>query len=99
MAGRFPGDGKPKPVSFPAPGSKDVLIDGVRYLHLESLVELKLASGMTNPGRIRDLADVQELIRVLELDDAFGERLNPFVRETFRELKAGIEENPDPPLA
>ena len=36
-------------------------------LSLPKLIELKLASGMTAPGRLKDLADVQELIWTLEL--------------------------------
>jgi hypothetical protein len=31
--------------------------------NLPTLIELKLASGMTNAGRLKDLADVQELIK------------------------------------
>ena len=59
IAGEFPGDGKPKPVAFPDPGEVGVLIDGVRYVNLPGLVELKIASGMTgNLGRMKDLADV-----------------------------------------
>ena len=67
LAGQFPGDGKPKPIAFPEPADVGVDIDGIRYVGLPKLIELKLASGMTNPGRLRDLADVQELIRVLKL--------------------------------
>src|SRR3954469_16218249 len=59
--GEFPGDGKPKPVAFPEPGSVAEEDDGIRYISLAALVSLKLASGMTNAGRLKDLADVQEL--------------------------------------
>jgi hypothetical protein len=47
LAGGYPGDGKPKPVAFPDPAKVGVEIDGIRYLRLSSLIELKLASGMT----------------------------------------------------
>ena len=47
VAGQFPGDGKPKPVAFPDPAQAGTEIDGIRYLDLPSLIELKLASGMT----------------------------------------------------
>src|SRR5262249_15653003 len=67
VAGDYPGDGKPKPVAFPDPDESATVIDGIRFLQLPRLVELKLASGMTNPGRLKDLADVQELIRTLHL--------------------------------
>src|SRR4051794_12476907 len=46
IAGQYPGDGKPKPVAFPDPASVSVEIDGVKYLSLPVLMELKLASGM-----------------------------------------------------
>ena len=65
--GEFPGDGKPKPISFPNPSSASIEIDGIRIVTLEKLIELKLASGMTAPHRLRDLADVLELIRVRKL--------------------------------
>ena len=73
VTGQFPGDGKPKPISFPDPAACAVEIDGIRYLALNTLVELKLASGMTNPGRLKDLGDVQELIRALNLPLGFGQ--------------------------
>ena len=93
VAGQFPGDGKPKPVSFPIPDQVAVEIDGIRYAALPTLIELKLASGMTNPGRLRDLADVQELIRVLSLPAEYSEQLNPYVRKKFLELQSALEDD------
>ncbi len=97
ISGQYPGDGKPKPVAFPDPSAAAVAvdIDNVRYATLPTLIQLKLASGMTNPGRLRDLADVQELIRVLKLPDAFAEKLHPYVREKFVELAVGVRECED----
>ena len=94
VEGQFPGDGKPKPVAFPDPAQTSEVINGIRYLRLTTLVELKLASGMTNPGRLRDLADVQELIRVLQLPKDFAHQLNPFVRPKFEELWQALADNP-----
>ncbi len=91
VAGQFPGDGKPKPVAFPDPASVGAEIDGIRYVNLPALIELKLASGMTNPGRLRDLADVQELIRVLKLSADFADRLHPYVRDKFTELWSAVQ--------
>jgi len=91
VAGQFPGDGKPKPIAFPDPAAVAVEIDGIKYLRLEKLIELKLASGMTNPGRLKDLADVQELIRVLKLEKDFQTRLDPYVQPKFLELLSGVE--------
>ncbi|MBX7245454.1 MAG: nucleotidyltransferase family protein [Candidatus Sumerlaeaceae bacterium] len=84
--GGFPGDGKPKPISFPNPADVGLEGAGIRYLNLPSLVELKLASGMSGAGRLKDLADVQELIKLLKLDADFSEQLNSYVRPRFLEL-------------
>lgn len=86
--GGFPGDGKPKPVSFPDPRGNSVEIDGVHYLSLPQLINLKLASGMSSAHRLKDLADVQELAKVLKLTPDFSARLNPYVRDKFVELVA-----------
>ncbi len=56
------------------------------FLSLPRLIELKLASGMTSPGRIRDLSDVLELIKLRDLPESFAEQLNPYVQSKFREL-------------
>jgi len=92
VAGEYPGDGKPKPVSFPDPASASVEIDGVRVVTLEKLIELKLASGMTAPDRLKDLADVQELIKTRGLPASFAEELNPYVREEYLRLWGGVEQ-------
>lgn len=86
LSGEFPGDGKPKPVAFPDPQDVNFLDDGIRYLNLPNLVELKLASGMTQPDRIKDLGDVQQLIQILNLGADFAVQLNPYVRDKYLEL-------------
>jgi len=96
VTGHYPGDGKPKPVAFPDPAAASVEIDGIQVLRLETLIELKLASG-TTPGRRRDLADVQELIRILTLPADFAERLDPSVRDLYRELWSEIQGLPSEP--
>jgi hypothetical protein len=96
VQGQFPGDGKPKPVAFPDPDTSAELINNVRYLKLPALIDIKLASGMTNSGRLRDLADVQELIRVLKLPAEFAQHLNPFVRAKFEELRQAFASSPAP---
>src|SRR5262249_53158959 len=92
--GDYPGDGNPKPVSFPEPTQSSILIDGIPCLQLPKLVELKLASGMTNPGRLDDLGDVQKMIRILNLPADLEDQLNPFVREKYRELWEAVQNNP-----
>lgn len=87
--GEYPGDGKPKPVRFPDPRLAATEIDGVKVASLETLIELKLASGLTAPHRLKDLADVQELIKARNLTEEFAARLDPFVRDKFVELARG----------
>jgi hypothetical protein len=85
-SGEYPGDGLPKPVSFPDPQEAWVEIGGIRVITLERLIELKLASGMTAAHRLRDLADVQDLIRALSLAEQFAERLDGSVRPLYQKL-------------
>ena len=59
----------------------------------EKLIELKLASGMTAPHRLKDLADVQELIKVRGLNSDFAERLHPYVREEYLKLCTAVEKS------
>ncbi|MGD0769374.1 MAG: hypothetical protein ABSB42_14420 [Tepidisphaeraceae bacterium] len=90
ISGQFPGDGKPKPVAFPLPENVVVERQGIRYLNLPSIVELKIASGMTNSERMKDLADVQELIKLLMLPRDFTSQLSVYVREKYVELWDGV---------
>lgn len=89
----FPRDGKPKPVKFPDPSENNVAIDGIKTVSLEQLIELKLVSGMTAPHRLKDLADVQELIKIKDLNAAYAEKLHPFVREKYLELQKAVEDS------
>jgi hypothetical protein len=84
--GDYPGDGKEKPVSFPDPATVCFSSGGIHYLNLPTLVELKLASGMTNVNRLKDLSDVLELIKNLDLSADFSDKLDPFVRAKYLEL-------------
>jgi hypothetical protein len=84
--GEFPGDCKPKPISFPDPITASVEREGLRVVSLEKLIELKLASGTSASDRLRDLADVQDLINALGLPLDLADRLDPSVREAFYRL-------------
>jgi hypothetical protein len=87
IVGDYPGDRLPKPVAFPPPETVSVRnAEGVPIIRLETLLELKLASGMTAAHRLQDMADVIQLIRVNRLPLEFAERLNPYVGAKFREL-------------
>ncbi len=92
VTGEYPGDGKPKAVAFPEPSSVSVERDGYRVIALEKLIELKLASGMTAPHRLRDLADVQDLISILELPLELGEQLDDSVRNEYRRLSETLRQ-------
>jgi hypothetical protein len=85
VSGQYPGDGRPGPVAFPLPAAASVTLEGTKVLQLPRLVELKLSSGKS-PGRLKDLADVQELIRGLNLGQDFSVQLEPAVRETYLQL-------------
>jgi hypothetical protein len=90
VSGEYPGDGKPKAVRFPDPTAGTVEVDGLRVLGLARIVDLKLASGMSAPHRLRDLADVQEIIKARRLDAAFAAQLDPSVRATYLELERAV---------
>jgi hypothetical protein len=95
IAGEYPGDGRPKPVAFPDPAEVGRRGEHGRFLPLERLVELKIASGMSAPHRLRDLADVLEVIHILKLPEDFASRLDESVREKYRELWQAARERPD----
>jgi hypothetical protein len=98
--GEYPGDGLPKPVAFPNPTTPGVTqeIEGLRVVTLEKLIELKLASGKSAPHRLRDLADVQDLVTRLRLPLVLADQLDPWVQATYRDLwkKAQAGEPTDP---
>jgi hypothetical protein len=97
VAGGYPGDGRPKPVVFPHPEETGVEIAGVRCLRLPNLVEIKLAAGVTNPGRLSDLGDVQKMIAALRLPKDLAAQLDPFVRAKYLELWEAVQNNPAEP--
>jgi hypothetical protein len=86
LAGMYPGDGQPKPIAFPDPAASAEQGARIALLPLPTLLELKLASGMTAPHRLKDLADVLEVIRILSLPLDLSDTLNPYVREKYIEL-------------
>ena len=91
--GEYPGDGKPKPVSMPAPTDASTEIDGIKFVTLEKLIELKLASGISASDRLKDLADVQELIKIRKLGADFVHKLNPYVRAKYLELEDAVRKS------
>ncbi|MBW4619958.1 MAG: nucleotidyltransferase family protein [Cyanosarcina radialis HA8281-LM2] len=89
--GEFPGDGQPKAVDFPDPSAVAIELEGIQVVNLQTLIELKLASGLSAPDRLKDLADVQELIRVLQLDRESASQLDPSVRSEYLRLWSAVD--------
>lgn len=90
ISSEYPGDGLPKPVKFPDPGEASVEIDGIKTITLDKLIELKLASGMSAPHRLKDLADVQELIKAKHLGAEVADKLDASVRHKYLELQRAV---------
>ena len=96
IVGDYPGDGLPKPVSFPPPESVSELSEeGIPIISLVTLLELKMASGMTASHRPRDFDDVIQLIRSAEIGIELRDKLNPYVAEKFHELWSAAQVKED----
>ena len=84
------------PVIYPSPEASDfdVRTGGVRYATLEAMIRFKIASGVWGK-RLRDLADVQELIRIHALDASYALQLPIELRAKFAELVQSAAEERD----
>jgi hypothetical protein len=80
VTGHFPGSGRPGPISYPDPADVSQTIDKIQVVNLPNLVQLKLAA-----RRYQDFADVVNLIRFNQLDEAYLEKLHSSVRGDFIE--------------
>ena len=96
ISGEFPGDGRPKPVRFPDPSTIMKADDLYRVLDLRTLVELKLASGISAADRLQDLADVVALVRANDLPGSFADVLDPSVQDKYRELWTAAQRPREP---
>jgi hypothetical protein len=67
-----------RPVTYPDPVTVGEVIDNLRFVGLEWLIQLKLGI-----GRFRDKGDVAALIGVHDLDESFMEKLHPSVHQDF----------------
>jgi hypothetical protein len=85
ISGQYPGDGRPGPVAFPDPTGAATEIENARFLTVPHIVELKLASGSA-PGRQKDLGDVQELIKILNLPLDLKEQIDASLRDAYCRL-------------
>jgi hypothetical protein len=95
ITGDYPGDGKPKPVRFPDPAQVAVRGRRVALVPLATLVELKLASGMSTIHRAKDIGDVVELIKHIKIPRELADELDPSVRGRYLELWDALQ-TPDP---
>jgi hypothetical protein len=78
-------------VAFPDPAQVALQGERVSLVPLSVLIELELASGISAPHRLRDLADVLELIRIRKLGEDFADSLDPSVRAKYVELCAAAK--------
>jgi len=72
------------------------IIDGIRVVTLKDLVAIKLLCGLKNPGRSKDVGDVEELIRSVPLDKRFAARLPKSVRSEFKVLVDAVRASERP---
>jgi hypothetical protein len=93
-AGEFPGDGLPKPVCFPEPEGQTVKKDDVLAINLEKLIDLKLASGLSAAHRMRDLADVQDLMIAVNLPLELKDELDKSVRPKYQRIWEAANKGP-----
>lgn len=94
ISGHYPGDGKPKPVRFPDPARVAQRGERFALLPIATLVELKLASGMTSLDRAKDLGDVVELIRHVALPLELADELDASVRDKYIEAWHAVKNAP-----
>ncbi len=80
LTGLHPGFRPFGPLTFPDPLQVREEVDGIWYVNLVTLVELKLAA-----RRWQDFADVVALIRGNNLKESFAKRLHPSVRRDYLE--------------
>lgn len=66
-------------------------LQGIRTVALGDLISMKLSSGTRHIHRMKDLADVVELMKRLKLDKSFAPRVTPGLRAEFKKLAEGLE--------
>ena len=81
---------------FPDPATCAIDGEEFRYVPLETLIELKLASGLSAAHRLQDLADVQNLIQHAKLTRELAGRLDPSVRDEYTRLWEIVQTIPPP---
>jgi hypothetical protein len=92
VTGDYPGDGKPKPVRFPDPAEVAIRDGSLALIPLATLIELKLASGMSSIQRAKDIGDVVELVRHAQPARSLGAELDPSVRDKYFEIWDALQD-------
>jgi hypothetical protein len=83
LSGRLAGP-EPCPIRFPDP-SASVMINGYHVVDLPHFLDIKLAIGLWET-RMRDLADVLQLIQHAKLPRELLNDLDPYVRDEYDRL-------------
>src|SRR5438270_1869124 len=83
LTGRLAGP-EPCPIRFPDP-SASLMINGYRVVDLARFIDLKLAIGLWET-RMRDLADVLQIIQHAKLPRDFANDLDPSVRDEYERI-------------
>ncbi|MFT3684905.1 MAG: hypothetical protein QM783_08260 [Phycisphaerales bacterium] len=68
-------------------------IKGVKVVSLADLVRIKLASGLANAARAKDLAHVVDLVQRVPLDKSFASKLPQHLRAPFKKLVDTIRQD------
>lgn len=86
-SGEYPGDGKPKSISFPIPSQSSIDISGIKIISLPNLINLKLASYLSLPTlRMKDRVDVAGLVKHLTLDESLCDKLHNDIRTEYLKI-------------
>lgn len=81
---------------FPHPLASSMIEDGLRFVSLPTLISLKLAAGLSNRDRLRDIADVQEMIKELCLVESLANELHADVRDEYIAMCRSIDDHAGP---
>lgn len=80
-----------RPEQVRHPIGEYIEIDHIRTVSLVDLINMKLETGLNDPLRAQDLADVIGLIRQHRLTSEFAPSVNKSVRKEFQKLVKAIE--------
>lgn len=91
VTGEYPGDKRPKPIRIPHPSHVSEVLNGVPVITLPRLIELKLAAGGSSPGRLSEIADVQELLKHIRLPRELAAQLHADLQAAYLELWESVQ--------